>query len=970
MAMGTDRIEMLLPDILSNASNKDAPPEVKEGYLGLFVYLPVAMGSAFEPYIIEVLSSLLRGIADDNAAVRDTAFKAAQVLVKTFGASHMAMLLPPLEDGVFDVDWKIRHASVQLMGQLIEQILRAHRIPTNSAELMQCEVLPKEWRAHMLASLYIVRSDENGVVKQACSQVWKAVVQNTPRTLKELLPALMKRLIANLASENREKQRVAARCVGDLVGKLGERVMPELMPIFMNTLSTGDAHVREGVCIGLAELINATTKQLLQEYLGDLIPAIRQAIIDDEESVRNNASLVVALLHQAVGPRATTDVVTWVLAQLQEGEVEVHGHLFINGLEQLMAKQPGAVLPIVLARLTTAPDEGWTKTQIQGLSSLAVVPDGHIVHQNLSHVLPVMIDVASDPDSDPDLQQVCIDSAARVMERVEQVGLNLLVSELIGAVKDPNSSARRAVGARLFETFFENTQLDVVPILPQVLPAILPVALADEGDEALATGVRALNCIVKKCKKEELAPYLSDVRDTVLRLVVDPVTKKEEIGKLLPGLCKQNGLEPLYPIYQHGLMFGSADARELAAKGLGELVTHTTEQALKPYVVKITGPLIRIVGDRFPGTVKKAIVDTLKSLLIKGGATLKPFLPQLQTTYVKCLADPTEAVRQKAAESLGTLVRLSARTEPLINELTGALVSHADPAVRLAMCQALGEVLMNVPQPVSEAVQEKLMEALLPRGLSDEGTPREREAHAFALAMTLRRHVPAERTVELLQEHLLPALEASEPERRHTATRMLAGVCWCQDPQLTRPASELGECLEILVEEYLPKMLKDTDATVLSAAAVLLAAAARLFAEDSSKFSALDPSVERVATLLAAGAGPGRLDVEGLTTALLVARHYGDTKGHNGVSDGAVGARLAAAVVARGVDKADAAEQAFAALLCIGSDGVGEGEARVAVERLAGHLDEKSARAVRDFFSNNTKSIVQQCTGGDFAWDF
>merc|ERR1719335_1554883 len=129
------------------------------------------------------------------------------------------------------------------------------------------------------------------------------------------------------------------------------------------------------------------------------------------------------------------------------------------------------------------------------------------------------------------------------------------------------------------------------------------------------------------------------------------------MSKLLPGLCLQNGLEPLYPIYQHGLMFGTAEIRELAAKGLGELVKHTTEAALKPYVVKITGPLIRIVGDRFPGTVKKAIVDTLESLLIRGGATLKPFLPQLQTMYVKCLADPSEAVREGAADSLGTLVR-------------------------------------------------------------------------------------------------------------------------------------------------------------------------------------------------------------------------------------------------------------------------------------------------------------------------
>ena len=37
----------------------------------------------------------------------------------------------------------------------------------------------------------------------------------------------------------------------------------------------------------------------------------------------------------------------------------------------------------------------------------------------------------------------------------------------------------------------------------------------------------------------------------------------------------------------------SAELRELAAEGLGELVSATGDAALKPFVVQITGPLIR-----------------------------------------------------------------------------------------------------------------------------------------------------------------------------------------------------------------------------------------------------------------------------------------------------------------------------------------------------------------------------------------
>ena len=37
-------------------------------------------------------------------------------------------------------------------------------------------------------------------------------------------------------------------------------------------------------------------------------------------------------------------------------------------------------------------------------------------------------------------------------------------------------------------------------------------------------------------------------------------------------------------------------------------------QALKPYFVKITGPLIRVVADKFPWAVKAAILKTLREV--------------------------------------------------------------------------------------------------------------------------------------------------------------------------------------------------------------------------------------------------------------------------------------------------------------------------------------------------------------------
>jgi hypothetical protein len=71
------------------------------------------------------------------------------------------------------------------------------------------------------------------------------------------------------------------------------------------------------------------------------------------------------------------------------------------------------------------------------------------------------------------------------------------------------------------------------------------------------------------------------------------------------------------PIFREGILNGPPELKESAAVGLGEVIKRTSADALKPSVVNIPGPLIRILGERFLFNVKVAVLETLGLLLGK-----------------------------------------------------------------------------------------------------------------------------------------------------------------------------------------------------------------------------------------------------------------------------------------------------------------------------------------------------------------
>ena len=59
--------------------------------------------------------------------------------------------------------------------------------------------------------------------------------------------------------------QIAARTLGDLVRKLGEKILPEIIPILEESLRSDKSDERQGVCIGLSEIMKSTSKDAVSD---------------------------------------------------------------------------------------------------------------------------------------------------------------------------------------------------------------------------------------------------------------------------------------------------------------------------------------------------------------------------------------------------------------------------------------------------------------------------------------------------------------------------------------------------------------------------------------------------------------------------------------------------------------------------------------------------------------------------------
>ncbi|EME80931.1 uncharacterized protein MYCFIDRAFT_155190 [Pseudocercospora fijiensis CIRAD86] len=741
--LGTSRLEESLPTILQNVgSNK---PSVREGFMSLFIFLPACFGQSFANYLARIIPPILAGLADDVESIRETALRAGRLLVKNFASKSVDLLLPELERGLEDNSHRIRLSSVELVGDLLFNLTgisgkqEADEDEEGAAEAgaSLLETLGEEKRNRVLSALYICRCDTSGLVRTSAMNVWKALV-SSPRTLRELVPTLTQLLVRRLASPNMEQKVIAGNALGELIRKAGEGVLATLLPTLEDQLQTAvDLDSRQGVCIALRELITSATPESLVDYEKTLISVVRTALVDSSEDVREAAADAFDSLQKVLGKRAVDQVLPHLL-QLLRNEDEAANAL--AALLTLLTEQTRAsiILPNLLPTLLTNPVSAFNA---RALASLAEVASSAMTRR-IPNILNTLMDNIVSCKDEALKNELNSAFDAILLSVDEYDGLNTMMSVMLALAKN-DDHRRRAAADLHFATFFEKAEIDFSRYYPDVIRALL-IAFDDSAPEVVKAAWAGLNQLMQRLKKEEMESLVVSTRNTLNQVGV--------AGHALPGFSLPKGVNAVLPIFLQGLMNGSAEQRIQAALGISDLIDRTSPDGLKLFVTQITGPLIRVVSERST-ELKAAILLTLNNLLEKVPAFLKPFLPQLQRTFAKALADPSsEVLRSRAAKALGTLITMTPRVDPLIAELVTGSKTTTDAGVKNAMLKALFEVVSKAGAKMNESSQNAIL------GLIDSDAGETDDALNITYAKllgSLIAVIPAENTVGLIKSRVL-----------------------------------------------------------------------------------------------------------------------------------------------------------------------------------------------------------------------
>lgn len=642
-----DKWETMLDQLLEMTKNPSSV--IKESYLGLFIFIPLNTQGKFEKYLEKVFVAFLDRLSDENEDVRKIVIRVTQLIIQTYCKNSLQIILPPLEKGLFDKNWRKRSSCITLIGEMVEKIESLSRKENQ-------QLISNDHKNRILASVYILRADNASNISTQAAQIWKTHVDNTPKFLVTLTPELVLRLIEISDNSDQEPREIASFAIQSLIQKYQNKIFSSYLKHFL----THFEKYSKGVAFVLRTVCETASRNLLITYSEPIIQILEVLLKSDDIDYLHNAGGIFHDMYQKTTIEKPDPAVLALLDKMvnyPKACKELLGFKNIGINRSLLPKivvasQRAVILPIISKIIA---DDLFT---VKGLESLfpkllkEYEEEGNDILLSIQTILSNILDPSS-----------------------------LMVA--LNAIQDILSSEKKLT---VVNYFCKNTSILYFSFVDKLLEMTL-CNLGSGSQVVLTLLPETVKLVLSPVDKEQLPDYFQIFKNYL-----------NTFGEI-PLFNIPKGLEPFLPLIQNSLMYGNVEIKELAARSYFEVIERTQAEILNAYAVMIVGPLIRVLSEKVPGDVKVSILDALYLLLQKSPLKLKPFISQLQSTFTKALAHQEENVRGSGARNILELLKMKPRLDLLFGDL-GTLVGPSEVVVK--SLQTLQEIVRaaDVPSPL------------------------------------------------------------------------------------------------------------------------------------------------------------------------------------------------------------------------------------------------------------------------------
>ena len=676
---------------------------IKEGYLSVFVFMPGCLGDKFEKYFELIFPLIIECFSDEHENVRNVSNKIFEICIKIFARKNTTQLVEPLLDRLFSENWRIRNSSIALIKTLVSS-LGAEFSRENS------EYFKKELRDKILTYTFILKSDTSGNTQTLANMIWRDYVDNVPKYLSKILVNIYNQLMNLINDEmNEECYNIARANVGLLATKFSDKFFNELLPIIKENIikEKNNEYITDASFTIIYVAITEVSERLLSNHRNFILKIMYENIFTEFSSIRIKiADIVYEMANRLNDHNMKRNLVNNVMKQAR-GKPSLIQKQALEIVGNLTEISKSDVIRYVIAEIFKTPyEEGFFElgNMISGeiVDSIEDMNDAKSIFESLYNTfvtspgmsLNTVVAITSK------LEEQFFELFIKFLEKIDKKIKKDKLSNNNEEIQKNNKDSLEFYFSELISNFCSKTEQSLESIYDNLVELI--IGLLHYDNDFLVKNIGAiLKTLVEKTEKTQavdliMATLLKCMKNFYDEIEGEVEYNKEkfgiEVGKKLTLI-----LEHLLFTVQNELLYGNN--KILACKLINDLIQYIPREKLKPYIMKLIGPIIRILGEKISLDIKEKLLQNTENLIRKVKEDIKGVSPQLQSVFLKTLGDNSDhsgKTRIKAGENIILLLKYYPRLDVTANDLLKNLQNKIDqrlPVETLMELNVLSDVI-------------------------------------------------------------------------------------------------------------------------------------------------------------------------------------------------------------------------------------------------------------------------------------